>query len=397
MQSALIQPVSVYLHIPFCAKLCAYCDFTTYSGLDKLIPDYAHALAREIKLVAESSKDATPLPIHSAYFGGGTPSLLPIHLMRQIFISMQNSFDLSPDAEITVEANPGTLDMPYLTALRALGVNRLSIGAQSAQEEELRILDRSHSFQDVVEAARKSRAAGFNNLNLDLIFGLPGQRLKHWKDTLNKALGLQPEHLSLYALTLEHGTPLRAQVRRGLLPTPKSDVAADMYEWATEELARHGFSHYELSSWAQDSGTFACQHNLQYWKNLPYLAFGTGAHGWFNGCRYANTRSPQLYIERMKPGKSGATNFPFSPAVSEKREVDLQDEMNETLMMGLRLLQDGVPRRSFKARFGVTIQHGYAAPLRRLQAQGLVAQDRKRVRLSKAGRLLANRVFEEFV
>ena len=393
----IIKPVSAYLHIPFCRKLCSYCDFTTYAKIDALIPDYSHALAREIELVAKSSKKAAPLPVHSVYFGGGTPSLLPIHLMRRIFTSLRHSFDIIPDAEITIEANPSTLDLPYLNALRGLGVNRLSIGAQSAQSEELRLMDRSHTFQDVIKVVQACRAAGFNNLNLDLIFGLPMQRMHHWRNTLHRSLELQPEHLSLYALTLEHSTPLRAQVQRGLLPSPNSDLAAEMYEWASETLTLHGFTQYEISNWSHNSGAFACRHNLQYWQNLPYLAFGAGAHGWFNGYRYSNTRSPQIYIECMKPAKSLSSNFPFSPAVSETREIDRQNEMNETLMMGLRLFPDGVPRSSFQSRFGVPIEQEYIEPLQRLQAQGLLAPDKHRVRLSTAGRLLANRVFSEFV
>ena len=267
---------------------------------------------------------------------------------------------------------------------------------QSAQSEELRLLDRTHSYKDVIKAVRASRAAGFNNLNLDLMYGLPDQRIQHWKDTLHKAMELQPQHLSLYALTLEHGTSLRARVTKGLLPTPDSDSAADMYEWASEALSKHGFIQYEISNWAYESGEFACQHNLQYWKNLPYLAFGAGAHGWFNGYRYSNTRSPQLYIDRMKLMISKSITFPFSPAVNAKHEIDRQDEMNETLMMGLRLVE-GVPRNSFQERFGVTIEHEYFATFQKLEAQGLISPDRDSVRLSKVGRLLGNRAFLEFV
>ncbi len=392
-----LQPASIYLHIPFCRKRCAYCDFTTYAGLDAPITDYADALAQEIKLVAVTRKESAPLPVHTIYLGGGTPSLLPPHLLRQILAAIRQSFDINPDVEITIEANPGTLDLPYLTALRAMGVNRLSIGAQSAQSEELRLLARSHSFQDVIEVVRAARAAAFNNVNLDLIFGLPGQQMPQWMDTLRQTLALQPEHLSLYALTLERGTPLHAQVESGALATPDSDQAADMYECATEKLADHGFNQYEISNWAHSSGAFACRHNLQYWQNLPYLAFGAGAHGWFNGWRYANTRSPQLYIKRLKPENLGASHFPFSPAVSEKRAIDRQTEMNETMMMGLRLLREGVPRGTFQSRFGVHIEHEYGAPLRRLRSQGLLAPDGDGVRLSSAGRLLGNRVFAEFV
>src|SRR3972149_5192297 len=233
--------LSIYVHHPFCAIRCAYCDFNTYAGLDDLMTPYARALAREIRMVGTSTSPPVPDP--------SPPP--PLELHAGIFAALRESFELTSDCEINLEANPGTVGLPYLEGLRALGVNRLSFGVQSAHPSELKLLDRLHSFDDVVQAVRWARTAGFVNLNLDLIFGIPHQTLNMWQETLTRVLALQPEHLSCYALSLEHGTPMRSWVYRGLLPMPDSDLAAEMYEWASETLEAHGFVQYEISNCAR--------------------------------------------------------------------------------------------------------------------------------------------------
>jgi coproporphyrinogen III oxidase-like Fe-S oxidoreductase len=405
----------MYLSIPFCQVRCAYCDFNTYAGLDDLMAPYARALAKEIRGVG--GKGARP--VHTIFFGGGTPSLMPLELYAEIFIALRESFSLTPDCEITLEANPGTVDLPYLARLRTLGVNRLSFGVQSAHAAELALLDRLHSFDDVVQAVKMARAAGFDRqshgVNLDLIFGLPHQTLNLWQSTLDRVLALQPDHLSCYALSLEHGTPMRAWVYRGLLPMPDPDLAADMYEWASETLEARGFAQYEISNWAKNkegreqkaesSGLptadrllppeYACRHNLQYWRNLPYLGFGAGAHGCAEGYRYSNVLAPAVYIERM--GQGGKTEFPFSPARVEATPVTRADQMGETMMLGMRLTREGMRHDRFRERFGVELKEAYSRELRRLRALGLIEWDDDGVRLTKPGRLLGNRVFREFV
>src|SRR6185436_775555 len=248
--------LSIYIAIPFCQIRCAYCDFNTYAGLDNLIPAYVQALVKEIRLVgkAQSSRTQDLGPCSTLFFGGGTPSLLPLAELALIFDALRDSFALTSDCEITLEANPGTVDQAYLEGLRVLGVNRLSFGVQSAQSSELKLLDRLHTFDDVILAVQWARAAGFDNLNLDLIFGIPHQTLTMWQETLTRVLELQPDHLSCYALSLEHGTPLRSWVYRGLLPMPDSDLAAEMYEWASETLEVNGFGQYEISNWAKEDG-----------------------------------------------------------------------------------------------------------------------------------------------
>ena len=244
--------LALYLHIPFCAVRCHYCDFNTYAGLDGLFERYAAALIREIRTAGAARGRPTA---HTIFIGGGTPTVLPSDLLAQILAACRDAFDIAPDAEITSEANPGTVDQARFSALRAMGVNRLSMGVQSFDDEELRWLGRIHGAAEAETAFSAARAAGFTNINLDFIFGLPDQRPETWARTLRRAVELGPEHLSLYSLIVEHGTPLADQVRRGLISEPDDDLAADMYEAASESLAAAGYAQYEISNWATDGPT----------------------------------------------------------------------------------------------------------------------------------------------
>lgn len=396
------ESLSIYVAIPFCRFRCAYCDFNTYAGLDDLIEPYTAALAREIRLVgAAGGRPAA----HTVFFGGGTPSLLTLAQLTTLLTALRESFTLTPDAEITLEANPGTLSRDYLAGLRQLGVNRLSLGVQSSHPHELRLLDRHHLFGDVVQAVAWARAAGFESLNLDLIFALPHQTLADWQATVNRVLGLGPEHISAYALSLEHGTPMRAWVYRGLLPLPDEDLAADMYTWASAALAANGYGQYEISNWAKNNGRpltagpdlpdYASRHNVQYWRNLPYLGLGAGAHGYAAGQRYATVLAPAAYIARLQSDERRL--FPLSPAAAQITPVSEADALSETMFMGLRLVREGVAGADFRARFGVELTARYGRELERLAARGLIEWTPERVRLTPAGRLLGNQVFLEFV
>lgn len=417
---------SLYLHIPFCAHRCAYCDFNTYAGQEAMIPAYVEALCKEIEFVGshpERSASGDEAQVHTIFFGGGTPSLLSLPQFDTIFKSLRAAFALTPDPEITIEANPGTVSYEALCQLRGIGINRISLGVQSANMEELRMLERAHDFFDVIEAVTSARKAGFDNLNLDLIYGLPEQTLGTWQTTVKRILDLHPEHISAYALTLEHGTPFGRWAARGLLPLPDPDLAAEMYEWLGETLAANGYVQYEISNWAKNiesqkskvesqtldlrplTPAHACQHNLQYWRSLPYLAFGAGAHGYANGYRYSNVLRIKTYIERLLHPSSFINHpFPLSPAAVNHHKQTLEDDMSEYMMTGLRLMQEGVSTQEFQKRFGQSMQEAFGKEISELLRLGLLEKQTSEflknpeiLRLTPRGRLLGNQVFMRFV
>lgn len=411
---------SIYLHIPFCKHRCAYCDFNTYAGQEGLIPQYVNALIREIERVSDSasrrfSESANQrvgnpitnlqLPISTIFFGGGTPSLLTAPQFDAILRALRSAFDLTADAEISIEANPGTLNLQKLEDLRKTGINRISLGVQSANTEELRMLERIHDFFTVIESVSDARKAGFDNLNLDLIYGLPEQTLESWKTTLSRVVDLHPEHISAYALTLEHGTPFGKWSSKGLLPIPDPDLAAEMYEYTEEFLEANGYVHYEISNWAKNvEPSFACRHNLQYWRSLPYLAFGAGAHGYTNGYRYSNVLRIKTYIDRLTKLPMTNYQFPLSPAVVNQHKQTLQDDISDYMINNLRLTQAGVTESDFRARFGVGLLDVYRKEIEELVRLGLIEKKTSEVsetsevfRLTKRGRLLGNQVFVKFV
>ncbi len=391
-----MEAYSLYLHIPFCRHRCAYCDFNTYAGQENLIPRYVDALCREMQFVAKAAPGR--IPLHTIFFGGGTPSLLSAAQVGQVLEQAAACFDLQPGAEITLEANPGTVTLEHLRGLRAAGANRLSYGVQSAHPDDLRLLERQHTYLDAVQAVEWSRKAGFDNLNLDLIFGVPFQTLERWQRSLELVLGLHPEHLSLYALTVEHGTPFQKWAGRGLVPMPDDDLAADMYNWASERLDDAGFQQYEISNWARtatDGALLLSRHNLQYWLNHPYLGLGAGAHGYAGGTRTANVLGIRAYIERVESGQP--REFPLGPALANATPVDARTAMQETMMVGLRLVQRGVSGAEFAARFGCGLEDAFGEPITRLVGQGLLEWHAGSLRLTPRGRLLGNRVFREFV
>jgi oxygen-independent coproporphyrinogen III oxidase len=397
--SDLMTPYSIYLHIPFCQHRCSYCDFNTYAGLENLIPKYIEALCLEIELAGLSAGER--LPAHTLFFGGGTPSLLSISHVENLLDTCAAVFELDESVEITLEVNPGTVSPQYLRDLRTLGVNRISIGMQSSNPVELRLLERQHNFEEVAQSVEWARTAGFTNLSLDLIFGLPHQTLESWQDTLEKALALQPDHFSLYALTLEHGTPLQHWVGRGMVPEPEQDLAAEMYELSAERLELKGYTQYEISNWARslpDGSLMACRHNLQYWRCLPYLGYGAGAHGFAAGQRTANVLAPAAYIERCLKGIQQP--FPKTSATVDLQVVDQKAAIADRMMMGLRLTQEGVPDSEFEQRFGQPLGDFFKPEIERLVGVGLLewaGEGGDILRLTPRGRLLGNRVFVEFI
>lgn len=389
---------SLYIHIPFCRHRCSYCDFNTYAGLDGLIPEYMAALRQEVAWAGQAAGDK--LPVHTIFLGGGTPSLIPARDLALLLETCDQYFAVQPGAEISLEANPGTVTQDSLKDLRQAGFNRISLGMQSANAIDLALLERQHDTLDVIRAVEWARQAGFSNLNLDLIYGLPAQPLERWQHTLETALALQPEHFSLYALSIEHGTPFRKWLEHGLVNAPDDDLAADMFEWACERLETAGYGHYEISNWGKraDGETLACRHNLQYWRNLPYFGLGAGAHGYVNRVRTANQRGVKAYIQSM--AKNQPVGFPGGPAAETANPVDRWTAMQEHMMVGLRLLYEGVSDARFSQRFGVSLNQAFPKQIQRLEQKGLLewaGESGGVLRLSKRGWLLGNQVFSEFV
>jgi oxygen-independent coproporphyrinogen-3 oxidase len=370
----------LYVHVPFCQAKCTYCDFASQAGLEGLFQDYVDSVVQELVATA-------PAQVRSVYVGGGTPTVLPPFLLGRILKTIMGAFDLEPGAEVTVEANPGTVDGHGLAVLRTLGANRLSLGVQSFEAGELSLLGRIHDAAGARAAFRAARKAGFKNVNLDLIYGLPGQALAAWQRSLEHALALAPEHLSLYSLSVERDTPLAAAINRGDLPAPDSDLAAEMYEWAEEACSAAGYVHYEISNWAREP-EMVCHHNLLYWRNEPYLGAGASAHSWSGGRRWANTRPPAEYVAQIRAGDS--------PVRTEER-IDRDLEMGETLILGLRLVEEGVTFNRFRRRFGLDLYQRFEKEIDELAAWGLLELVDDRLRLTPRGRLLGNQVFYRFL
>jgi oxygen-independent coproporphyrinogen III oxidase len=389
---------SIYLHIPFCVHRCAYCDFTTYAGQEALIPAYIDALIREIETV--SARWPTPVPAHTIFFGGGTPSLIPTPHLVAVMDALRRAFTLTDNLEATLEANPGTVTAQSLTEIHAAGLNRLSFGVQSANPNELRLLERAHDFFEVIQSVKWARQAGFKRLNLDLIYGLPEQTLENWQNSVKRIADLEPEHISMYCLTIERGTPFGRWAARGLLPIPNPDLAAEMYEWAEEYLINIGYAQYEISNWALPGEE--SRHNLQYWRNLPYFGFGTGAHGYIDGIRYSNVVRIKTYLNRLSvdrpaPFRESVTESAFSPAVARQKHPSRRESMQETMMLGLRLTREGVSDAAFRARFGTGIAETFPREVDDLTRLGLLKWKNGSLRLTSRARLIGNQVFMRFV
>jgi len=385
-------PYSAYIHIPFCETRCSYCAFNIYTDLASLVPAYIRALLREIKF---ASADNPHREIHTVYFGGGTPSLLAARYYRDILHCLAERFSLAVDLEVSMETNPNDISTSYLRELREIGINRLSIGMQSASKRVLRLFERRHDLDAVERALRCARQAGFENVNLDVIFGSPGETLDEWKRTVDAILRYAPEHVSMYGLELKGGTALRAQVDAGALPQPDDDIFADMYEYASRSLEGDGYAQYEISNWTRPQ--FECRHNLQYWRNLPYLGLGAGAHGFAGGFRYSNIANPIRYVESLNERPAAKYDFPLTPAVAKSTTVNSEEDLYETVMMSIRLTREGIHRPTFRRRFGVDIADKFPDGIRKMKTLGLIHVESDRVRLSERGRLLSNAVIRELV
>jgi oxygen-independent coproporphyrinogen-3 oxidase len=318
----------IYVHVPFCLTRCGYCDFNAYAGLDHLAPRYVRALLAEAELAAPAWAEESFV---SVFLGGGTPTTLAPADLKAVLTQLRSSFAVTDDAEVTAEANPDTVDRSKLEALRAAGVDRLSMGAQSFDPAVLLALERVHQPSSVRRAFADARAAGFDNVNLDLIYGADGEGLDSWERTLQEALALAPEHVSAYALTIEPATVLGRKVATGQVPTPDPDLQADMFAAACDVLGSAGYRHYEVSNWAKPG--YECRHNLGYWERRPYLGLGAGAHSYRDERRWWNVRPPEEYLERVEAGEL---------PVGGDEHLDPPDAYLEEVFLRLRILE-GIP------------------------------------------------------
>jgi oxygen-independent coproporphyrinogen-3 oxidase len=382
---------SVYVHVPFCRAKCGYCDFNSYARQERLIPAYVDALLREATFWAERGVVGS---VDTLYFGGGTPSLLPVAETERVVDGLRRLFAVAGDAEITSEANPESASVEWLRAVRRLGVNRLSLGVQSFDDRELHVLGRIHDAALAEKAYRSARDTGFDSVNIDLIFGLPDQTLPQWRRSLEKAVALEPDHLSLYALTLEDGTPLAGSVTRGECPGPDNDAQAEMYTWSSACLAAAGYEQYEISNWAKPG--HRCRHNLTYWHAEPYLGLGAGAHSYVDGCRLANERRPGRYIELVDESADAKSDPWALPHVESFEAPDAEREMSDAIILGLRLTE-GVSLDTLGRRFGVNVGDRFGEEITKLTGLGLLESVDGRVRLTERGRLLGNEVFQRFL
>ncbi len=366
--------LGLYLHIPFCKSKCAYCDFASWPGRERDMPAYAKRLQNELHM--ESSPDFL---IDTVYIGGGTPSVLPPSLMARILDALRRDYRLAPDAEFSCECNPGTVTREFLSVLKEYGCNRLSMGAQAAQTPLLRMLGRIHVWEDVIRSAELARETGFNNLNLDLMLGLPGQTEKDVAETLKKALALSPTHLSCYGLIVEEGTPMQRRIASGEWRLPEDETERAEYETCREVLAANGFEQYEISNFALPG--FACRHNVHCWQRKEYLGFGCAACGFLGNERWQNPPRLDDYLAGKEP---------------EITQIGPEEAMFESVMLGLRMTE-GVSLEAFFQMHGKRLEDVYGARLQKPLREGLAVLENGSLRLTRRGMDMQNRVLVELL
>jgi oxygen-independent coproporphyrinogen-3 oxidase len=387
----------IYIHIPFCERKCTYCNFNTTDFFKPLSARYIDAVAREITFwgdhLVQASGNRTR--IDTIYLGGGTPSIVDADQLALLIVTCREAFDVAPDSEVTIEINPATLSNEKVNRWLSAGINRASVGVQSFIDEELVALSRTHTSDDARRTIDLLREAGFQNMSLDLIAGLPGQDLASWKFNLREALAIKPEHLSLYMLDLKEGTQLYAQLKRGQRPQPDDDLAAEMYRMISDATQDAGYEHYEISNFARvasrQSATgisqFRSRHNSKYWTGAAFYGIGCGAHSYDLSARWVNVLKTETYIDRIAAQGN---------AISERNELSEEDRAAEALFMGLRL-SEGIDLTAFRSEYGIDVIARYGGELPRLADAGLIEIGGGRLVLTAAGRLLSNEVFVSFI
>ena len=385
--------LELYVHIPFCVKKCAYCDFLSAPADAQERTLYIDALTEEIRA---RKNDFNAYRVSTIFLGGGTPSILEGDDSARIFRALQENFDISDDAEITMEVNPGTVTEEKAASWRKSGVNRLSIGLQSADDRELKMLGRIHTYREFLDTWKIVREAGFENVNVDLISATPGQNLRSWSETLRKAADLGPEHISAYSLIIEEGTPFYERYGDGsgededkgnhLPPLPDEDTEREMYKATEKILAEYGYHRYEISNYAKTG--YECRHNLGYWERKEYLGLGLGASSLLSECRFHNTADMGKYLRLYE---NAGTDI-----CEDIEHLSVEDQMEEFMFLGLRKTV-GISVDDFRKAFGKEIREVYGEQMRKLEEQRLIEYSGNRVRLTERGTDISNYVFSEFM
>jgi oxygen-independent coproporphyrinogen III oxidase len=377
-----VSELGLYIHIPFCKAKCHYCDFNSFAGRDNYIPAYFDAIKREIELYSEKLKEYS---FKTIFIGGGTPSLVDTNYIYQIINTCFTDLNINKSAEISIETNPGTLSYSKLEAFNKMGINRLSIGLQAWQNNLLAKLGRIHNNKEFSDNFKQAKNVGFKNINVDLIFGIPGQTLKDWQNTLNKVIELEPLHISCYSLKIEEGTIFGERLMNGELTELDDETDREMYHSAVEILGANNYNHYEISNFAKCG--FECKHNLVYWNAEEYVGIGAGAHSYLDGKRFNNEYDIEKYISLVSEG---------GIYIENEQLIDENEMIVEFIILGLRLVE-GISINEFKVRFNKDLFDTFGGQIQKLLKKQLIVLDGDRVKLTTLGLDLANRVFMEFI
>ena len=372
---------SLYIHIPFCTQICHYCDFNKFYIQNQPVDGYIQSLLSEMDLYNLSENE----PLSTVFIGGGTPSALEPNQLEKLLFTMKEKIKLAPQYEFTVEANPGDLTVEKLKILREAGVNRLSLGVQSFNEDLLRKIGRAHNVKDVYETIDMARATGFENISIDLIYSLPGQTLADLEDTIDRALQLNLPHFSAYSLIIEPKTVFYIMLNKGKLSLPGEDAEATMYELVMDRLVKAGYHQYEISNFAKEG--YESRHNLVYWNNEEYFGLGAGAHGYLNDVRYHNHGPLKKYMNALQDNEK---------PIIEQITVSRKERMEEEMFLGLRKMEGVSPQR-FQQKFSADIEDVFGETINRMISNGLLQISEGRIKLTHSGKLMGNEVFQAFL
>lgn len=372
-----MKEVSLYIHIPFCKQKCLYCDFTSFSGMEELMDEYVNALSKEILLHKDKK-------FRTVFIGGGTPTFLSLNNLKVLFESVKQ-LDLCKDVEFTVEGNPGTFTKEKLILLKEMGVNRLSIGLQAWQDDLLKKIGRIHTRQEFIESYNFAREVGFNNINIDLMFGLPEQRKEDWRETLRNIVILNPEHISCYSLIIEEGTPFYKMYENGLIKLPSEEDERKMYKYTLEYLEENGYFQYEISNYAKKH--MECKHNLAYWNLQEYVGCGVAAHSYLDGYRCRNFETVYEYINKIKQNEM---------PILESYKNSKKDDMEEYMFMGLRKIK-GINKEKFEKKFCKKINDVYGDIIYKYVKSGLIIDNGETLALSSRGIEVSNVIMADFI